>query len=183
MKYQNVIDRIRSGKMSRADIEGLRANAIDKHEAGDPDAAAVLKALGEAKPIDDNFYFMGFCPWGNIANRLDRKWREEGVLEFDYDDAEDQLKAFQGIMAGDLVILKIMDIGKGVMNLYGHGRVRAVDYTSGIHYLRVDWAEEGPVIAVPLMGCTRTVNRKPRKKVLEAMPPEFFRWLGIEKTA
>jgi ABC-type phosphate/phosphonate transport system substrate-binding protein len=48
MRYEKVIFRIRSGEMSRADLTGLRDNAIQKLAAGDVDAQAVISyAAGE----------------------------------------------------------------------------------------------------------------------------------------
>lgn len=177
LKYQKTIDQIHKGELTRQQLEQLRENARVKLDAGDSEASSVLEALGGAEPADDAFYFMGFCPWGKLENRLDFQWRAEGTLVFDYDEAADQKKLFREIRAGDLVILKTADIKRRVMHLYGHGRVRAVDYVSGNDRLSVSWAPESTVISVPLVGCTRTVNRKSREKVIEAMPQEFFDWL------
>jgi hypothetical protein len=180
MKYQRIIDRIQQGSLTRDDLIGIRDNAKAKLAAGDKEAQTVLGALGVARAADDAFFFMGFCPWGKIENRLDAKWRAEGILTFDFDASVKQTRLFDKIVAGDLIILKKRERIGVSMILHGHGRVTAVDYTSGSRNLKVAWAMHGGAISVPLMGCNETVNRRDRRAIEEAMPLSFFEWLAAE---
>lgn len=177
MKYQRIVDLIKLGKQSREALATLRMNAQSKLFAGDHEATTVLQALNDAVVVDDEYFFMGFCPWGKIENRLDAKWRAEGILTFDFVEDKKQRTLFDKIVAGDRVVLKKREKIGVSMSLHGHGRVAAVDYTTGMRAMKVDWAPFSGPITVPLMGCNETVNRRTRKAVHDAMPPEFFEWL------
>jgi len=70
MKYEKVIERINSGKMSRADLVKLKRNAEDKYSSGDADAKHVLDSINSATPTDSYILFMGFCPGADFSERL-----------------------------------------------------------------------------------------------------------------
>lgn len=178
MRYEKVLSRIRSGEMSRADLTGLRDNAIQKLAAGDVDAQAVISAINIAKPKDQYILFMGFCPGADFSERLDTEWKEKGICRFDYLESTPQLERFSRICIGDLVVLKKREQFGKTMKLYGHGRVTAVDYDDdSIRFLKVDWSSQDEVIEVPLMGCNSTVDIKNIETVESEMPEEFYRWL------
>ena len=178
MRYEKVLSRIRSGEMSRADLTGLRDNAIQKLAAGDVDAQAVISAINIAKPKDQYILFMGFCPGADFSERLDTEWKEKGICRFDYLESTPQLERFSRICIGDLVVLKKREQFGKTMKLYGHGRVTAVDYDDdSIRFLKVDWSSQDEVIEVPLMGCNSTVDIKNIETVESEMPAEFYRWL------
>lgn len=178
MRYEKVISRIHSGEMSRADLTGLRDNAIQKLAAGDVDAQAVISAINIAKPKDQYILFMGFCPGADFSERLDTEWKEKGICRFDYLESTPQLERFSRICIGDLVVLKKREQFGKTMKLYGHGRVTAVDYDDdSIRFLKVDWSSQDEVIEVPLMGCNSTVDIKNIETVESEMPAEFYRWL------
>ena len=48
MKYQQIIDRIKNGELSRLELKALRENATAKARDGDTDALAVLLAMDTA---------------------------------------------------------------------------------------------------------------------------------------
>ena len=139
MRYEKVISRICSGEMSRADLTGLRENAIQKLAAGDFDAQAVISAINIAKPKDQYILFMGFCPNADFSERLDTEWKAKGICRFDYLESTHQLERFSSIRVGDLVVLKKREQFGKTMNLYGHGRVTGVNYDDdSIRFLKVD---------------------------------------------
>lgn len=180
MKYEKVIDRVRSGSMSRADLVKLKINADKRLSEGDTEATFVLDAINNATPTDAYMLFMGFCPDADFKNRLDIGWREGGICRFDYLDSEHQLEKFNTICKGDLVILKKRETFGKTMKLYGHGRVSSVAYDEdNIRYLNVDWASQQNIIEVPLMGCNSTVDVKSIETVENEMPEEFYEWLEV----
>ncbi|BBP00341.1 hypothetical protein [Sulfuriferula nivalis] len=182
MKYQKIIDKVKSGTMSRDDLDKLKQNAEEKVAKGDLDAQAVILAIQIAKPSDSYILFMGFCPNAEFENRLDIEWKDKGICRFDYLESESQLERFNTIRTGDLVILKkIQQFGK-TMRLFGHGRVKSIAYDeNNIRYLVMDWSDQAEIIEVPLMGCNSTVDIKSMKAVYDEMPDEFYSWLGLGK--
>jgi len=178
MKYEKVIERIKSGEMSRADLVKLKRNAEDKYSSGDADAKYVLDAINHAIPTDSYILFMGFCPGADFSERLDTEWKEKGICRFDYLESEHQLERFNSICKGDLVVLKKREKFGKTMKLYGHGRVSSVAYDeSNTRYLVMDWSPQEAIIEVPLMGCNSTVDIKSIEAVEAEMPKEFYQWL------
>lgn len=179
MKYAKVLERIRSGNMTRSELIALRDNALTKAEAGDRDAEQVVLAIGQAKPADSYVLFMGFCPGGDFNDRLDIEWKEQGICRFDYLESTQQLERFNSICVGDLVVLKKREQFGKTMKLFGHGRVKSTAYDENkIRYLVMDWSGQSEVIEVPLMGCNSTVDIRTIKAVEGEMPDEFWEWLG-----
>jgi hypothetical protein len=80
MKYEKIIESIKSGKMSRADLVKLKRNADEKHANGDREAKEVLDAINNAVPADSYILFMGFCPDADFGERLDIEWKKKGIL-------------------------------------------------------------------------------------------------------
>lgn len=179
MKHQKVIDKIKGGSMSRAELAMLKRNAEEKSSKGDPDANEVLRAINNAKPSDSYILFMGFCPGADFKERLDTDWKARGICRFDYLESEHQLERFNTICSGDLVVLKKREQFGKTMKLYGHGRVKSVGYDeNGIRYLEMDWSKQADVIEVPLMGCNSTVDIKALEIVEGEMPDEFWQWIS-----
>jgi hypothetical protein len=178
VKYQGVIDRISSGEFTRAELRGLRDNAAAKLKAGDGDAQAVLLALDSAVAKDVYIIFMGFCPNAELVNRLDTKWREQGLCTFDFDDSDGQMQQFAQICPGDLIVLKKRQVFGKTMRLYGHGRVKSTRTGGdGRRQLVMEWASQMDVIEVPLMAANSTVNLRSMEEVERQMPELFFEWL------
>ena len=179
MKYQKIIDAIKFGKMSRADLFELRNNAIFKQKQGDQDAHYVVEAVNHASPHDDCVLFMGFCPSADTSNRLDVDWKEKGICYYDYLENEVQTNRFGTICAGDLVILKKNAILGKTMTLHGFGRVIQIAYDdTNIRYLKMIWSAQESVIKVPAMAATVTVNIRLMSQVEQVMPPAFADWLS-----
>ena len=82
VKYQKVIDKIRSGGYSRADLVKLRTNAESARQKGDSEAEVVIDEIDHASPTDKTMVFMGFCPGANFDNRLDIEWRQTNTCTF-----------------------------------------------------------------------------------------------------
>lgn len=178
MRYEKVISRIHSGEMSRADLAGLRDNAIRKLAAGDVDAQSVILAINIAKAKDQYILFMGFCPNAYFSERLDTEWKAKGICRFDYPESTHQFERFSSICVADLVVLKKREHFGKTMRLYGHGRVTGIAYDEdNVRYLKVDWSLQDDVIEVPLMGCNSTVDIKKIETVETEMPEEFYLWL------
>lgn len=178
MKYEKAIERVKSGKMSRADLVKLKRNADEKYASGDIDAKEVIEAINNATPTDSYILFMGFCPGADFSERLDTEWKEKGICRFDYLESEHQLERFNTICKGDLVVLKKREKFGKTMKLYGHGRVNSVAYDeNNIRYLIMDWSGQENEIEVPLMGCNSTVDIKSIEAVEDEMPEEFYEWL------
>lgn len=179
MKYQKVIDKVKRGNLTRADLVILKRNAEEKLSTGDLDAKDVLLAINSAKPTDSFILFMGFCPGADFSERLDMEWKEKSICRFDYLESGRQLERFNTICTGDLVVLKKNEKFGKTMKLYGHGRVKSVAYDEdNVRYLVMDWSEQIEIIEVPLMGAGSTVNIKPIETVEDEMPDEFYQWLG-----
>jgi len=179
MKYQKIIDQVKNGSMSRADLAKLKRNAEQMLAKGDKDANSVLSAINYAKPEDSYILFMGFCPGADFNERLDIEWKQKGICRFDYLESEHQLDRFNSICTGDLVALKKREKFGKTMKLYGHGRVKSVAYDeNNIRYLVMEWSNQEDIIEVPLMGANSTVDIKSIEAVESEMPEEFFRWLG-----
>lgn len=179
MKYQKQIDNIKTGKKTRGYLGKLRKNAEIKLEQGDLDAKIVIDEIDKAVPTDQYILFMGFCPDGDASNRLDSDWKEKGICRFDWEESEGQMEDFYSICAGDLVILKKIELFGITMKLYGYGRVKSVAYDdNNMRYLVMDWHDQSEVIEVPLMACNSTVNIRAIEQVEEVMPEDFWQWLG-----
>ena len=179
MKYQNQIVNIRTGKKTRGYLGKLRKNAEIKLEQGDLDAKIVIDEIDKAVPTDQYILFMGFCPDGDASNRLDSDWKEKGICRFDWEESEGQMEDFYSICAGDLVILKKIELFGITMKLYGYGRVKSVAYDdNNMRYLVMDWHDQSEVIELPLMACNSTVNIRAIEQVEEVMPEDFWQWLG-----
>jgi hypothetical protein len=178
MKYEKIIERVKSGTMSRADLVKLKRNADQKFSTGDTEAKAVLDAINNSTPADSYILFMGFCPGADFDERLDIEWKEKGICRFDYIESQRQLERFNTICKGDLVILKKREQFGKTMKLYGHGRVSSVAYDEkNIRYLIMNWSTQENIIEVPLMGCNSTVDIKSMETVEDEMPDEFYQWL------
>jgi hypothetical protein len=185
MKYQKTIDQIKLGNLTRVDLQTMRARAQAKLVEGDEEARLVLQALDGAVAKDSGIIFMGFCPNGELANRLDYQWKEQGICTFDYDDSVDQMNLFRSICAGDLIVLKKSEEFGRTMSLHGHGRVTGTNMGSdGRRYLEVNWTPAGKFASdVPMMGCQSTVNLRDMESVEDAMPHEFFDWADLPRSA
>jgi len=179
MKYEKILESIASGRLNREKLAKIRRNAEAKLKSGDADAQSVLDAINISVPSDDYILFMGFCPDGDVDNRLDVEWKEKGVCCFDWDESLHQMERFYTICAGDLVILKKREKFGKTMKLYGYGRVEAISIDATEHrYLKMNWSKQNEVIEVPLMACNSTVDIKSMEQVEAQMPKEFFGWLG-----
>lgn len=180
MKYQKIIEHIKSGQLTRVELQALRENATAKFKGGDTDAQAVILAMDTAISKDTYIIFMGFCPNADLSNRLDTEWRERGICTFDYDESISQMDRFRAIVPGDLLILKKRQVFGKTMRIYGHGRVHATRTgTDGRRFLEMAWSMQDEVMEVPLMGCDSTVNLRTLETVEAEMPVQFFDWLRI----
>lgn len=177
--HEKIINNIRKGIFSRAELLRIRANAEDKLKKGDETVKSVIEEIDYANPVDKKIVFMGFCPDADVENRLDVEWKKHGICTFDFFDSEAQLARFNDIWSGDLIILKKRQQFGKTMRLYGHGRVSGVKYDSeNNRYLEVNWSPQEQVIEVPLMGCNSTVDVKTIEQVEAEMPSEFYLWLN-----
>ena len=178
MKHQKIIDKIRGGSYTRAELVKLRSNAEAQQAKGDKDAAAVIAEIDIATPTDKTIVFMGFCPGANFDNRLDIEWKAKGICTFVFLRSEQQLGRFNDIWPGDLIVLKKRhQFGKSML-LYGHGRATGVKYDrDNNRYLEMNWSPQDQIIEVPLMGCNSTVDVRTIGQVEAEMPGEFFEWL------
>jgi len=178
MKYEKIIDKIKIGNMSRAQLVKLKRNVNDKYTKGDSDAKHVLDAINNATPTDSYILFMGFCPDADFDQRLDTEWKEKGICRFDYYESKRQVEQFSSICKGDLVALKKIEQFGKTMKLYGHGRVRGIAYDEdNIRYLKMNWSNQDEVIEVPLMACSSTINVRTIEAIEDEMPEEFYTWL------
>lgn len=178
MKYEKIIEKVKSGQMSRMELAKLRENAEGKKTTGDVDAQTVIDAIDTAAPKDKYILFMGFCPGADFSHRLDIEWKNKGICRFDYLESEKQLKRFNTICPGDLVVLKKREQFGKTMSLYGHGRVLSIAFDNkNTRYLNVIWAAQNTIITVPLMGCNSTVDLRSIDVVENEMPLEFWKWL------
>jgi len=179
MKYQKIIDRIRSGKYTRSELIRFRKNAEDLQKKGDADAMTVIAEIDVASPTDKTIVFMGFCPSADFGNRLDIEWKEKGICTFAFLDSKQQLSRFNDIWPGDLVVLKKRHQFGKTMLLHGHGRATGVKYDQDHNrYLEMDWSAQDQIIEVPLMGCNSTVDVRTIERIEAEMPIEFFSWLN-----
>lgn len=175
---QIILDRLARGEFSRAELSKLRINAAAKASHGDLEAKAILNAIDDSPAAADKYIlFMGFCPGANFDNRLDVEWRQQGFCYYHYEEDALQFERFQTILRGDLIILKKRHEFGRTMRLYGHGRVTGIRQ-GRYRDLQVDWAPEGEVITVPLMGCNSTVDIRTIDQVNADMPDEFHAWLS-----
>lgn len=183
MKYQMTLDQIRAGRLSSADLQTLRERAVQRVAEGDADSRAIVQALDSAVAKDSGIVFMGFCPSGNLANRLDSHWKQQGICTFDYDESVDQMNLFRSICTGDLIVLKKSEEFGRTMSLHGHGRVTSAEMgPDGRWLLRVDWSSAVQFDGlVPMMGCQSTVNLRAMETVEGALPAGFFDWAGLPR--
>ena len=155
--------------MSRADITKLKANAEALVAKGDKDALIILDNINFSKPTDSRILFMGFCPDADFNQRLDLKWKQEGICRFDFLVSKPQVDRWNTLCAGDLVVLKKREkIGK-TMKIHGHGRIKKIAHDN----------DEIRYFEVPLMGCNSTVDIKTMETVEEEMPVLFWQWLNV----
>lgn len=175
---QSILNKIQNNELNRAQLCRLRENAIAASQKGNADADAIIRAIDAAGVVgsDRKLAFIGFCPAGDIDNRLDRKWVSEGICEFDFVESTHQLERFAEIMAGDTVILKKREQFGETMRLYNRGKVSEVVQRGRL--LKVDWQADCREILVPLMGCNSTVDLKSINTVEQSVAEEFWRWLG-----
>lgn len=179
MKYQSKLDQINSGKFTRSELLKLKTNAENMFNAGDLDAKFIVDAIDVASPSDTYMIFMGFCPDGDMANRLDKRWKAESICTFEFFDSKHQQEDFNSIRVNDLIVLKKREEFGKTMRIYGHGRVTGFGHNDHDgRFLRIDWSTQNKEIIVPLMGCNSTVNLKSVEKVEAEMPDAFFDWLG-----
>lgn len=179
MKYQEKIDKIRSGAYTRSQLIQMRSNAEALQKKGDTAAAAVIAEIDIATPTDKTIVFMGFCPGANFDNRLDLDWKEKGICTFIFLRSEQQVERFNEIWPGDLIVLKKRQQFGKTMLLYGHGRATGVKYDQDNNrYLEMDWSAQDQIIEVPLLACNSTVDLRTIERVEAEMPIEFFNWLN-----
>ena len=180
MKYQKQLDKLCSGAMSRADITKLKANAEALVARGDKDALIILDNINSSKPTDSRILFMGFCPDADFNQRLDLKWKQEGICRFDFLVSKPQVDRWNTLCTGDLVVLKKREkIGK-TMKIYGHGRIKKIAHDNDeLRYVEMAGSSQHEVIEVPLMGCNSTVDIKTMETVEEEMPVLFWQWLNV----
>jgi len=190
MSNQKLIDKFRSGTVSRASLIGYETNAKIAAAQGRQWPQDVLDALRQAMPRDLYYVFMGFCPNADINERLDTAWREQSICTmnlWDGPSGERQAADFMNIKVGDLIILKKNQELGVTMRLYGFGRVtgirQSIDPALADHVLIMDWSPQAELIDVPAMACTATVNLRDVDLVNRVVPPEFHHWLGNQEQA
>ena len=123
--------------------------------------------------------FFGFCPGADFSRRLDTRWKELGICEFQYFESKIQVKRFATIDIGDLIVLKKRQVIGKTMRVYGYGLVTGITKDDkGNRVLKVDWSSQEQVIEVPLMGCNATIDIRDIDKVRAEMPDAFFEWLA-----
>ena len=185
MSPERLKNLIESGEYTRDKIFGMRNNCQkilsdeSKSQAYKDQASELLKVINETEVprLRADYIFMGYCPGGKVENSLKEDWISEDFCEFTFIESESQLDQFTEIVVGDIVILKIMDIPRQEMTLSAWGTVKGIGTRKqGTPYLKMDWHDKEDII-VPLMGCMRTVNIRPLKRVQDEMPNDFWEWL------
>ncbi len=175
---RDILAKLQSMSCSREELLKFRADAKVSWLQGDLEAEKILDAIDQIKPVDDFTVFMGFCPYGLLKNRLDTQWKMQNICTFDFQASEVQIRRFNKIFSGDLVVLKKREVFAVSMRLYGFGRVDQVKTDqSGNRKLLMKWSNQREEIVVPLMGCNSTVNVKNRAQVGGEMPAHYFDWL------
>lgn len=175
---EKIVSRISENRYTRAELTKIYRNASAKLHDGNPNAQLVLDAINNAKPIDDFIVFMGFCLGGSLENRLDGEWKEKGTCTFHFFDSPHQVNDFNSILVGDLIVLKKRQQFGKTMQLFGHGRVKGIQYDDeGHRFLIMQWSSQSRIIEVPLMGCNSTVDIRTTDRVEGEMPLEFYEWL------
>lgn len=176
-----LLDKIRRGDLSRAELVKLRDNATRLSREGNAQAKVVLDLINETAPpnTEREYVFMGFCPSADFANRQDIRWYEEGVCRFDYIESEHQLYRFCAIQPGDIIILKKREKFGETMRLFGHGRVAQIvmPEDGSTQFLRMQWLHRNDEIVTPLLGCNSTVDVRSISAVENEMPQDFWNWL------
>jgi hypothetical protein len=129
--------------------------------------------------FNNQIVFFGFCPGADFSKRLDTRWKQLGICEFQYFESKVQVKRFASIEVGDLIVLKKRQIIGKTMRVYGYGLVTGITKDDkGNRVLKVDWSSQEQVIEVPLMGCNATIDIRTIDNVRAEMPDEFFEWLN-----
>ena len=181
-KFEEIANKIRLGGMSRSEMHQYRKNMRDLLKSGYSAAQLVIDAVNQtAVPkIEEKYAFIGFCPGGNFANRLDTFWLTAGICKFDNIKSKHQIVRFADIHKGDTIILKKMLQWGVSMELFAYGEVLEVKDAkeSQLIYFHVDWHEHNEYLIVPAMAARSTVDVRSLEKVEETMPPEFWTWLA-----
>lgn len=181
-KFEDLAKKIRLGGMTRSKMHKYRDNMRELLKIGYPAAQLVIDAINQtAVPkIEEKYAFIGFCPGGNFANRLDTFWLTAGICKFDNIKSSHQIGRFAGIHKGDTIILKKMLQWGVSMELFAYGEVLEVKDAkeSQLIYFHVDWHEHDEYLIVPAMAARSTIDVRALEKVEEAMPPEFWTWLS-----
>jgi len=141
----------------------------------------------DLQKFKNQIVFFGFCPGADFSRRLDTRWKELGICEFQYFESKIQVKRFATIEVGDLIVLKKRQIIGKTMRVYGYGLVTGITKDDkGNRVLKVDWSSQEQVIEVPLMGCNATIDIRDIDKVRADMPDAFFEWInqgaGVSKS-
>ena len=181
-EFEELANKIRLGGMSRIKMHTYRKNMRVLLNRGVSAAQLVIDAVNQtAVPkIEEKYAFIGFCPGGNFANRLDTFWLTAGICKFDNIQSTHQIGRFAGIHTGDTIILKKMLQWGVSMELFAYGEVLEVKDAkeSQLIYFHVDWHEHDEYLIVPAMAARSTVDVRSLEKVEESMPPEFWTWLS-----
>ncbi len=133
----------------------------------------------DLRKFNNQIVFFGFCPGADFSRRLDTRWKELGICEFQYFESKVQVKRFASIEIGDLIVLKKRQVIGKTMRVYGYGLVTGITKDDkGNRVLKVDWSSQEQVIEVPLLGCNATIDIRDIDKVRAEMPDAFFEWLN-----
>ncbi len=133
----------------------------------------------DLRKFNNQIVFFGFCPGADFSKRLDTRWKQLGICEFQYFKSESQVKRFASIETGDLIVLKKRQVFGKTMRVYGYGLVTGITKDNkGNRVLKVDWSSQEQVIEVPLMGCNATIDIRDSDKVRAEMPAKFVEWLN-----
>lgn len=177
-----VVERIRAGAYTRIELLQMRVNAENMLRGGNSAAAEIIGCINKTAlpPLQAEYVFMGFCPGADISRRQDQIWIEQGICRFDWPESKVQYRRFRDIMPGDTLILKKREKFGETMKLFAHGTVLSIGEDDGreSRLLRMDWQTPIEPIVVPLMGCNGTVDVRRLSQVEQAMPQEFWAWLG-----
>lgn len=177
--------KIESGDMARSEIMKLRENCRktlnDPSKQKNHDRALQFLEVTESTTVPETrieYIFMGYCPSGDIANRVDTEWFAGGFCNFNFLESQHQVDRFFEIVPGDIVICKKRETFGETMRIHAWGKVTKLrDSRASNRWLEMNWIVTDDPIIVPLMGCNATVNVRTLEQVEEAMPPEFWEWL------
>jgi hypothetical protein len=181
-QFEELANKIRLGGMTRNEMHVTRENQRRLLKLGYSAAQLVIDAINQtAVPkIEEKYAFIGFCPGGNFANRLDTFWLTAGICKFDNIKSKHQINRFSRIHKGDTIILKKMLQWGVSMELFAYGEVLEVRDAkeTQLIYFHVDWHEHDEYLIVPAMAARSTVDVRSLAKVEDSMPPEFWTWLS-----